>query len=494
MIGFLLAVTVLVWTATGLAGLFAHGHWPDSLYFTHTPQAMRQLVVSPKNVAAAWPDVRPADLPGPGLLWGILISELMVLLVLLGFGVGTVSRMRAVRAARRNAAAPPHPPAPPAPLPPPVAAPAYAAGVPSGAPAPTATGTGASEPAPTPRQPVEQAPQPLVEQPPPTIPTGQLDGSYVLFTGHHPDRGGEAVEPVVLAAPGPVVVTCPDARLWERTAAGRAAVGPVHLYDPEHLVDAPERLRWAPHSGCEDPSVATARARALLAPLRTHDVTANDAAATLLRCWLHAAAVDGLPFRQLHRWAAGSGAAEPVRILRTAREAASGWSGELEATLHAHPERRDTAQEAVRQTLAGLNSVHIRDACTPARGDRFELESFVRDRGTLYVVGEPREDPRSRPGAMPLLTALVSSVVEHGRRMAAGSSPGRLDPPMTCALDQVAALAPLPELPGLMGQGPALGIVTLAVLRSQEQARHRWPTREAPSIWRTATACVTADG
>ena len=55
---------------------------------------------------------------------------------------------------------------------------------------------------------------------------------------------------------------------------------------------------------------------------------------------------------------------------------------------------------------------------------------------------------------MPLLTALASSVVEHGRRMAARSSPGRLDPPITLVLDDVAALAPLPELPALMAEGP----------------------------------------
>ena len=44
----------------------------------------------------------------------------------------------------------------------------------------------------------------------------------------------------------------------------------------------------------------------------------------------------------------------------------------------------------------------------------------------------------------------LSSVVEHGRRMAERSSAGRLDPPLTFVLDDVAALAPLPTLPGLL--------------------------------------------
>jgi hypothetical protein len=479
---FLLGITALAWVGTGIAGLLAHGHWPGALHFTATPEAMRELAVKPADLHDAWPQVPVGDLPRPGLFWGVFISEVLVLLVVAGFAVSTVSRARAVRAARK-AAGRGRPPAMSTrpvrrePEPAPIATPA---------PTPVATPVPAPAPVPAP----EPAPQSEAE---PTLPQGPLSGTYVLFTGPRGEPGKRAVHPAVLDAEGPVLVTCANAQTWEQTVGDRARRGPTLLFDPEHLVDAPERLRWAPHSGCTDPVTAAARARALLAPLRTHDVTANDAAATMLRCWLHAAAVDGLPFRQLHRWAGGAGSADAVRILRTARDAASGWSGELEATLHAHPERRDTAQELIRQALSGLNSLHIRDACSPGRGDGLDLESFLNDRGTLYVVGESREDPRSQPGAMPLLTALVSSVVEHGRRMAAGSSPGRLDPPLTCVLDDVANLAPIPELPTLMAEGPDRGVAVLAVLRSEEQAKHRWPPREAPAIWRDATACVTAE-
>lgn len=91
------------------------------------------------------------------------------------------------------------------------------------------------------------------------------------------------------------------------------------------------------------------------------------------------------------------------------------------------------------------------------------------------MVGEPIEDPRTDPGAMPLLTALLSHVVEHGRRMAERSSDGRLDPPLTLVLDDIAALAPLPALPGLLETGRTRGLLTLATMRSQEQARARWP-------------------
>ncbi|WP_372442665.1 hypothetical protein [Streptomyces pactum] len=281
-------------------------------------------------------------------------------------------------------------------------------------------------------------------------------------------------------AEGPILVVTSDPELWAATKDGRAKLGPVHVYDPTHRLDTPARLRWNPAAGCEERDVAAARATALLAPVRPTNPLQRptaDAAETLLRCWLHAAAVDGRPFRQVHRWAQGNSAHEPVRILRTHPKAAGGAAGELEATLTAHPERRDQAQELTSRTLGALSSIHIRDACNPGRADALALESFFGEGGTLYLVGESIEDPRNQPGAMPLLTALLAGVVERGRRLAERSSSGRLDPPVTLVLDDIAAVAPIPALPDLIAQGAAQGLLTLALMRSQEQARSRWPNR-----------------
>jgi hypothetical protein len=208
------------------------------------------------------------------------------------------------------------------------------------------------------------------------------------------------------------------------------------------------------------------------------DAAIADTATTLLSSWLHAAAVAGHPIKQVHRWANGTSPHEAVRILRTHPRASSGAAGLLESALTAYPERREMAQELTTRAFAALSSVHIRESCTPNRTDSLTLESFADRMGTLYMVGEAIEDPRTRrtgPGAMPLLTALASHVVEHGRRMAARSSDGRLDPPMTLVLDDVAAVAPLPQLPELLTSGQAQGLPTLALLRSQEQFNSRWP-------------------
>ncbi|MEU7107681.1 type VI secretion protein [Streptomyces sp. NPDC046215] len=453
-----LVLTLLVWVTTGFAALLAHGSLPDGVTLGRTPAAMRHLATQPADMAAAWPATAPGALARPGLFWGILVSEILVFIVLAVFVIGTLLRWRAVRARRKEER---------------LAARRASWEADRAAHADQAAHAGHEAAAPPPTAP------PAVPQPPAAAAVPAPRAPVTPRVVYGADRGDTALR-AVLEAAGPVLVTTSDPALWADTKDSRAKLGPVHVFDPGHLLDTPARLRWSPTTGCASRDTAAARATALLAPVRplsALDSATADTAETLLRCWLHAAAVDGRPFRQVHRWAQGAAAHEPVRILRTHPKAAGGSAGELESALTGHPERRDMAQELTARALRALASLHVRDACNPNRADSLAWESFIAEGGTLYVMGEAIEDPRAAPGTMPLLTALVSSVVERGRGMAEGSSSGRLDPPLTFVLDDVAAVAPLPTLPELLTDGPDQGLPAYALMRSQEQARTRWPHR-----------------
>ncbi|MEU3659100.1 TraM recognition domain-containing protein [Streptomyces sp. NPDC032940] len=501
-LAFLLGMTVLVWTATGLAGLFAHGSWPAGITFAGTPLAMRHLIAEPHDITGAWPDAPAAELSGYGLFWGLFIGQLMVLVVLAVFVMGTLARWKAVRLQRRAARSPagqtPPPPATaqaqpptqaqqtqtqPAWSPPPPAAQAPSDPDPDPAAAPrheVPTPRTAPEPAPAAAESEDRAA--TEEASAATRLGGSRGGREKILLGTRESRRSTATQAVSDAA-GPALVVTSNPALWQDTKDARAKLGPVLLYDPTHLCDTPARLHWSPIAGCEDKPTAVVRATALLTPVRPTarlDQAVSDTATTLLRSYLHAAAVDGRTVRHVHRWAQGSQIQDAVRILRTSPKAAPGAAGELEAALTAHPERRDMAQQLTSRALAALSMINIREACTPNRTDALTLDSFVHEQGTLYVVGESIEDPRTSPGAMPLLTALVSSVVERGRRMAERSSSGRLDPPLTLVLDDVAAVAPLPQLPELLATGADRGMHALALLRSREQGRARWPHDELP--------------
>ncbi|MVO88041.1 TraM recognition domain-containing protein [Streptomyces sp. p1417] len=510
-LAFLLGMVVLVWSATGIAGWWAHGAWPDNVSFGRTPPAVRHLVQEPHDVAGAWPGTPGAQLSGYGLFWGFLIGQVMILIVLTIFTLGTVARYRAVRRARRAApaahAAPVAPAADTTPTPAsapimaptsaPTAAPTSAPAVESASPVGSSSAqrtSGASpaqaeprawgevgaahddgEPPATPAPTPPTAPDVALAKTP-TVPTPRTP----LVLGTRETHRPLAAEAIAAAESAALVITS-DPTLWQETKDARAKLGPVLVYDPSHLCDTPARLHWPPTRGCEDGATAAHRARSLLAPIRPSaklDTAVADTADTLLRSFLHAAAVDGRNIKHVHRWAQGTQVQDAVRILRTHPKAGSGAAGELESALTAHPERRDIAQELTARALSSLFTVNVRESCTPNRTDALTLDSFIDEGGTLFVVGEAIEDPKTNPGAMPLLTALASSVVEHGRRMAERSSSGRLDPPIALVLDDVAAVAPLPQLPELLATGAERGMPTLALLRSREQGRARWPHDE----------------
>ncbi|MBO8188022.1 hypothetical protein [Streptomyces spirodelae] len=488
-LAFLLGLTVFVWTATGLAGLLTHGAWPDDVTFGKTPLAVRELVTEPHDITGAWPSTPSEQLPGYGLFWGIFISQLMVLIVLTIFVMGTIARARAVRRARRilrerdggwgrdsgregerlrkgerrqeedagrGEALREHTGAE-------TGRPVH--GEPGGR-----VGRGEPEEAPAP---AEQLPNsnpggPTTSGGPtsgtsrgPGGPASSLSPLAPGFLGaagaaamadHGSDRRADGTtyagrverdedgDPVthILEAPGAALVSAPTPALWAATKTARAKLGPVHLFDPTHACDTPDRLRWSPHHGCADRATAASRAAALLAPLRSPrpiDATVHTTAETVLRCWLHAAALEKRPFREVHRWALATTGqtADAVQILRTHPKSSSGAAGELEAALAGHPQVRADAVALIRGALAPLGRLHVRNACSAERADRLALESFIAEAGTLYVVGE-------EPDVLPLLNALTQSVVEHGRRMAARSSDGRLDPPLTTVLHLPAKL------------------------------------------------------
>ncbi|MFL5992995.1 MAG: type VI secretion protein [Streptomyces sp.] len=483
-LAFLLGMTLLVWTATGLAGLFAHGGWPKNVTFTRTPLAMRHLIGHPQDIPGAWPDTPAGQLSGYGLVWGLFIGQLLILVVLTIFVMGTLARWRAVRArtraeklAARERRSQPEP--------------VHEVPIPRPTPEMQPQPQPATAPLPGSPQPTEPLRATPIAAKLPTSPSGgervtgwetpRPEGAvlYAPRESRHP-----TATQAIRDAEGPTLVVTSNPAIWQDTKDARAKLGPVHVYDPTHLCDTPARLHWSPTTGCETKETAKARAQALLAPVRPTakiDQAVADVAETLLRSYLHAAAIEARTIRHVHRWCQGAQIQDAVRTLRTNPKAAPGSAGELEAALTAHPERRDIAQELTSRALSALFTVNIREACTPNRNDALALDSFVDEGGTLYVVGESIEDPRTSPGAMPLLTALTSSVVERGRRMAERSSSGRLDPPLTLVLDDVAAVAPLPQLPELLAAGADRGLPTLALLRSREQARTRWPDADLPA-------------
>jgi type IV secretion system protein VirD4 len=326
---------------------------------------------------------------------------------------------------------------------------------------------------------------------------GSAEDSY-LYLG--PPRSGKSMHlviPQTLAAPGAALVTETRDEILTHTYALRAQHGPVAVFDPQHLATGRvPRLRWAPQHGCADPLTAIVRARALAAGARLSPNSVTDSdywqgmTEAVLRCYLHAAALDGRTMRDVVAWSTRPGDPTPIRILRTNPDAAPGWVEELSQQVVAEPRQRDSVWNAVRRAFDSLADPRVLDACSPPPEEALDLAEFIRACGTLYLLGTTG----TQLTVAPLITALVEALVDTARTLGAATPGGRLDPSLTVLLDEAANIAPIPSLPNLLADGGGSGITTICVLQSLAQARARWQQAGADAMWDAATTKVVFGG
>jgi len=305
-----------------------------------------------------------------------------------------------------------------------------------------------------------------------------------------PPRSGKGVHIVInaiLDAPGAVITT--STRPDNLTAAldARSKVGPVAVFDPQRLAPGiPPATRWSPIRGCESPQTAMIRAKALTAGAASGTNDSNfwqSSAEQAVRCLLHAAALGGRTCADLYRWSLSAAQArEAVMILATHPSAALSWHQGLEAIVGADQKQRDSVWAMVAIAFASLADPKVLDAVSPAPGEQFDPETFLRQRGTVFLVGTST----GASATAGLVGAFVEDVAEAARRRAATSPGARIDPPLSMILDE-AANYPLPSLASLMSEGGGTGITTMVVLQSLAQARAVWGEHQASAIWDAAS-------
>ncbi|MDS2172411.1 TraM recognition domain-containing protein [Nesterenkonia sp. CL21] len=326
-----------------------------------------------------------------------------------------------------------------------------------------------------------------------------VEDSILLIGPPRSGKGLHVVINAILDAPGAVVTTStrPDnltATLRARERDGR----PVAVFDPQHLAEGiPAGMRWSPIRGCHDPLTAMIRATGLASAtgLSAGGVESGGfwegKTRTALQALLHAAALDGRPPSELFRWTLDpTAAAEAVAILTNSTHAATGWADSLGAMIDSDPKTRDSIWQGVALALGALADPRVLDAVSPGPGEDFDPETFIQERGTLYLLATGAGAGASAA----LVAAFVEDLIETARRIAARSTGARLDPPLLLALDEIGNLAPLPSLPTLMAEGGGTGITTLPVLQSLPQAREKWSDNAAGAIWDASIVKVILGG
>lgn len=313
---------------------------------------------------------------------------------------------------------------------------------------------------------------------------GTVPGGLVLTDPQHallvlgPPRSGKTsavAVPNVLSAPGAVVSTSTKLDVLTATSRARGETGRCWLLDPTGSVrvDPPSvtRLRWSPVAAAStwDDSLVIARALTGAArPAGRHGESAHwtERAEALLGPLLHAAWLSRREMDSVLGWVLRQeiGPAQSVLHAHGVQTAADALGG-IAATDH-----RELS--GIWSSLAGVLAAYRSDAVLDnSCGVNFDPTEFVRTSDTVYVCAPARHQEL----AAPIVVAFVEQVrsAAYASRSGIGADPTN-HAPVTMVLDELANIAPLPDLPSLVADGGSQGVLTLGCLQDLSQARVRW--------------------
>jgi type IV secretion system protein VirD4 len=298
----------------------------------------------------------------------------------------------------------------------------------------------------------------------------------VLVLG--PPRSGKTsglVVPNVLAAAGAVLSTSTKHDVLHATLAARASVGTCWLYDPTGSVECPagvEPLRWSPVSSALSWDGAVLMARSIVQSARPgrglEDATHwTERAEALLAPLLHAAAQAGADMEAVVTWTNRRTAAEAEDVL--AVEGSPAAADLLAGVLASEDRELSGIWSTASSVLAGYRL----DAARASAADpNFDPAQFVAGRDTVYVCASGRQQALIAPLVVGLVEDVRAATYARAADAARANKPAGAA--VVLALDEVATIAPLPELPSIVADGGGQGLITLACLQDLSQARARW--------------------
>ena len=292
----------------------------------------------------------------------------------------------------------------------------------------------------------------------------------VLLLG--PPRSGKTsgvIIPAVLAHQGPAIATSTKPDVARATARTRARDGRVWMFDPTGASSPPaglEQLRWSPVTSALtwDGAVVIARAMTLNVGVGTTDRShwANRAQA-LLAPFLHAAAVHGREMETVVGWVMRHELDEPGMLLEDQRSSRLAFVS-LVGLLNTEDRERSSIFSAAADALQAYTS---ESALATSSDPNFDPAAFIAGCDTVYIYAPAEEQAAVSPVVCGLLAEVRRATY---RAHAAGRLPGRV----LFALDEVANIAPLQELPQIASEGGGQGLTLLAALQDLSQARARW--------------------
>jgi type IV secretion system protein VirD4 len=296
-----------------------------------------------------------------------------------------------------------------------------------------------------------------------------------------PPRSGKTsslVIPNLLLCDGPVVSTSTKPDVMLATAPSRCREGWAFLYDPSGEIECPagvERIGWSPLTTAASWDAAVQTAYAMVGASRLSGGSLapsaaeqhwSERASALLSPILHAAAIEELPMRTVLRWIDRHDGATPLQILNSAI-GEDATATDLLAGIVATDARE---QSGIWSTASGVLSAYRSDAAMASTmAPPLDLAAFCSGTNTMYICSTGRRQALFAP-------LVVASIGDVRDATYLRDRDGPTMPPTLFALDEVANIAPIPDLPSMISEGAGQGLLVLACLQDLSQARARWGT------------------
>jgi type IV secretory pathway TraG/TraD family ATPase VirD4 len=186
-----------------------------------------------------------------------------------------------------------------------------------------------------------------------------------------------------------------------------------------------------------------------------------ERAGALLGTLLHSAALSGAPMATALRWCdrhEGHEALDRLEGLAGPEHSATSLLTGILAT-----EQRE--QSAIWSTTSGvLGAYRSLGVLDSTLGPELDPEAFVEGAHSLFICSSARRQALLAPLVVGMLGDIQSAAYRRGD----------VERPVLFALDELANIAPLPDLPQLVSEGGGQGVLTIGCLQDLSQARQRW--------------------
>ena len=204
---------------------------------------------------------------------------------------------------------------------------------------------------------------------------------------------------VIIEYPGPVIATTTKPDIYNLTSAARSFLGPVHVFNPQHIGGVPSTFCWDPIDGYEDPATAIRRADAFAFAVSQKGVEDGSfwsaKASDYLRGYFHAAALADYDLRTVAAWVSGADPDVPERILAAA--GARQWAVTLSELRSEAQKTTATVRMVMSRALAFMADPALAACVLPEPGTGFDIPDFLYDVGTLYMIAEAVVRSPGRP-------------------------------------------------------------------------------------------------